>query len=189
MMHLGGVMFSDVEIRWKRGNRLLFSHNSPCLQGLIELMRKQNHRVLVMWALDCVKETLARFEARYPDETRPRRCLELCASWSRDEVKMPLAKRAILDAHRVAKEISNPQYGAICHAIGHAGATVHVASHAIGLPIYELTAIVLEYALNDFSDPVRQKIDFYIQKLKYWQAHTDHEDLKWAKFLLNSPLG
>lgn len=35
---------------------------------------------------------------------------------------------------------------ALTHAIGHAGATVHVETYALGLPIYELTAIVLIYS-------------------------------------------
>ena len=47
---------------------------------------------------------------------------------------MPEAKRAILNCHSVAKEISDKEYAAPCHAIGHAGASVHVGSYVIGLP-------------------------------------------------------
>ncbi|MHB8076331.1 putative immunity protein [Desulfosporosinus fructosivorans] len=56
-----------------------------------------------------------------------------------------MAKRAILDSHAVAKKIDDSEYGALCHAIGHAGATVHVETHALGLPFYELTAIAFKY--------------------------------------------
>ena len=44
---------------------------------------------------------------------------------------MPAAKRAIMDAHTVAKKINDSVYGVLCHSIGHAGATVH--SEAVAL--------------------------------------------------------
>jgi len=46
-------MFSDVEIKMKKSNKILFSRDSECLHDLISLIQKQNHRTLVMWALDC----------------------------------------------------------------------------------------------------------------------------------------
>ena len=45
-------MFSDVEIKLKKRNKMLFSRDSQCLQELIKLIQIQNHRTLVMWALD-----------------------------------------------------------------------------------------------------------------------------------------
>lgn len=178
-------MFSDVEIKLKKRNKLLFSRDSQCLQELIKLIQLQNHRTLVMWALDCAKPTLEQFEAKYPDKRRPRTCLELCEAWARGKIKMPIAKQAILDAHAVAKEIDDSEYGALCHAIGHAGATVHVETHALGLPIYELTAIVLKYGKDNFSNPVSEKINYYCSRLLYWQETTEKIGISWADFLLN----
>lgn len=66
-----------------------------------------------MWALDCAKQPLELFEAKYPDEGRPRTCLEFCEAWARGKIKMSAAKRAILDSHAVAKEIDNREYGAL----------------------------------------------------------------------------
>jgi len=96
---------------------------------------------------------------------------------------MPLAKRAILDAHRAAKEIGDREYEALCHAIGHAGATVHVETHALGLPMYELTALVLRYGKDKFQKPVSAKLDYYYQRLLYCQENTDKLGLAWAEFL------
>ncbi len=177
-------MFSDVEIKLQKGNKMLFSRDSLCLQELIQLIQLQNHRTLVMWALDCAKIALKQFEAKYPDEHRPRVCLELCEAWSRGKIKMPMAKHAILDSHAVAKEINDNEYGALCHAIGHAGATVHVETHAIGLPIYELTATVLKYGKGNFSKPVSEKLDYYYNQLLYWQDNTDKLGLTWADFFI-----
>lgn len=178
-------MFSDVEIKLKRKNTILFSRDSQCLQDLIKLIQLQNHRTIVMWALNCAKVPLEQFEAEYPDEHRPRTCLELCEDWARGKVKMPIAKKAILDSHTVAKEINDSEYGALCHAIGHAGATVHVETHALGLSFYELTSIVLKYGKDDFPKPVTEKIDYYYDRLLYWEENTDKLGLNWADFLLD----
>lgn len=178
-------MYLDVEIKLKRKNKILFSRESLCLQELIELIQLQNHRTLVMWALDCARAPLEQFEAKYPNELRPRTCLELCEAWARGKIKMPIAKRAILDSHAVAKEINNEEYGALCHAIGHAGATVHVETHAMGLPMYELTALVLKYGKDNFQKPVSEKISYYKDRLLYWSENTYTLSLDWAEFLLN----
>ena len=176
-------MFSDVEVKLKKKNKILFSRDSQCLQELMRLIEIQNHRTVVLWALDCAKTTLEQFESKYPNERRPRTALELCGAWSRGEIKMPIAKRAILDAHAVAKEIVDDEYCALAHAIGHAGATVHVETHAIGLAFYELTAIVLKYGKDEFQKPVSEKIDYYCQRLLYWQENTDKLGYVWADFL------
>ncbi len=178
-------MFADVEIKLKKGNKILFSRDSESLHELKKLIEQQMHRTLVMWALDCAKIPLAQFEKKYPHELRPRAALELCEAWSRGKVKMPVAKRAILDAHAVAKEMNDPEYCALCHAIGHAGATVHVETHALGLPFYELTALVIRYGKNKFQEKVCDKIDYYYNRLLYWQEKIDKVDVKWAVFLLD----
>lgn len=178
-------MYSDVEIKIKKKNKVLFSRDSQCLQELISLIELQNHRTLVLWAFDCAKLPLQQFESKYPNEQRPRAALELCESWAKGSIKMPAAKRAILDAHAVAKEIDDSVYAALCHAIGHAGATVHVETHALGLVFYELTAIVLEKNKAGYEKAVSEKIDFYYQKLLYWQEHYDKTEMTWAGFLLD----
>ena len=176
-------MFSDVEAKLKKGNKILFSRDSQCLQELIELIKLQNHRCLVLWALDCAKLPLKHFEERYPDEQRPRACLALCEDWARGRIKMPLAKSAILAAHAAAKDCEDVEYAALCHAIGHAGATVHVETHALGLPFYELSAIVFKNGKENYKKPVVDKIECYKERLLYWQENTDKAEPEWAEFL------
>ena len=106
-------MFSDIAIKLKKRNKMLFSRDSLCLQELIKLIQLQSHRAIVMWALDCAKLPLQQFEAKYPDDRRPRNCLELCEDWARGKIKMPIAKQAILDSHAVAKNIDDSEYGAL----------------------------------------------------------------------------
>ena len=68
-------MFTDVIKRWERSNALLFTTESLSLQTLFKHMGAQNHRVLVMWALETVKAPLHVLEAKYPEELRPIHCL------------------------------------------------------------------------------------------------------------------
>ena len=175
-------MFNDVEIKLKKGNKLLFNRESPCLQELTALIDRQGHRVLIAWALDCAKLPLQKLEAKYSDEPRPRACLAACEAWARGIIKMPEARQAILASHAAAKTINDPAYGALCHAIGHAGATVHVGGHALGLPFYELTAIVL-LCRDDYQSLILEKIKYYTEQLNYWNENTDTLFNKWAVFL------
>ncbi len=181
-------MFEDVEEKVKMNNQLFFSHSSESLQELIKLMKAQKHRTIVMWAFDCAKETLKQFEEKYPHEKRPRNCLELCEDWSKGKIKMPIAKKAILDSHAVAKEIEDKEYGALCHAIGHAGATVHVETHGIGLPIYELTSIVLKFGKENYQEHIKEKIKYYYDRLMFWNENIDKINYNWVGFLLKDNL-
>lgn len=176
--------FLDVEQKITKNNKILFSRDSLCMQDLIKLIERQNHRTLILWALDCGMEAVKEFETIYPKENRPRRALVLCDAWSRGDIKMAQAKRGILDAHGVAKEIDDKAAIALCHAIGHAGATVHVGAHAIGLPIYELTAIVLSNECKGYEGEVSKKIAYYLEKLKHWEENEKIVERTWANFLL-----
>ena len=177
-------MFKDVEEKLKRKNKVLFNRDSKCLEDLIELIKRQKHRTLVLWAFECVKSPLKIFEEKYPDEKRPRKTIELCKKWAEGEIKMSEAKRAILDCHAFCKEIDDEYYIALCHGIAQGISTVHVETHALGLPFYELTSIVIKNRDN-YAEKVKEKIKYYIDTLTYFQNNVDKLNNKWAKFLLN----
>ncbi len=176
---------ASIELKFKKGNQLLFSRDSECLQALIGLMEMQKHRTLVMWSFECAKEPLSTFEKKYPNDIRLRKALEFSEAWALGNVKMPEAKKAILAAHAAAKEINDKECIAIAHAIGHAGATVHVETHALGLVFYELTAFVHDVGLENCDLAVSRKINSYYERLIYWQENIDRLNVKWAKFLLD----
>lgn len=176
---------AEIELKYKKGRQIFFSRESESLQDLIRLIEMQKHRTLVMWAIDCAQEPLSQFEEKYPEERRPRKALELSEAWARGTIKMPEARRAILDAHKVAKEIDDKVYIALVHAIGHACATVHTETHALGLVFYELTAIVRRVGLEKCDSAVKERISFYLERLLHWQENIDALDVTWAKFLLD----
>lgn len=175
----------QVADKLKRQNQILFSRDSACLQELLELIRQQPHRVLVDWAFTCVERPLEILEAHLPREDRPRTAVETCRRWAAGEVKMPQAKRALLQAHQAAKGLDSPEDIALCHAVGQACAVVHVETHAIGLPIYELTAIVRGAGFPDCRKPVERRIGEYAACLQRCRAEAPNPERKWAAFLLD----
>ncbi len=96
---------------------------------------------------------------------------------------MPVAKRAILDCHAMAKELSDPADIARCHAVGQACGVVHTAGHALGYPMYELTAIVLEHGLDNCRDFVEARALQYTEKLLCHQEREPNLSANWAAFL------
>lgn len=173
----------DVQGRYNRGNKVLFPKDSEFLSELSDLIRQQNHRVVVLWALELADEVVEVLHERYPDETRLMNAVIISRDWAAGRVKMRIAQRAILDAHAVAKEITSSEDIALCHAVGQACGTVHAAGHALGFPIYDLTAIVRRYGIPACREPIESRMQHYFERLFYWGAYTEKEPLQWADFL------
>lgn len=161
----------------------MFSKDSEYIQDLILLFESQNHRVMVLWALDFAAESVARLEEKYPEEKRPREALEAARDWAAGTIKMRLAQRKILDCHAFAKEIENKEDIAVCHSIGQACAVVHTAGHAIGYPIYDLTGIIYKYGIDNCQAAVEQRKQEYIDRLLYWNKHQHGYQGPWADFM------
>lgn len=167
----------------KRKNQILFSPDSPLLQGLSTLVGAQNRRVLVLWALELAEETVETMEQRHPGEDRPRQALEAARLWAEGEIKMSLARRAILDCHALAKELSDPGDVARCHAVGQACSVVHTPGHALGYPVYDLTALARELGLDRCRDALEARAEHYVDRLLFWQSHPEAQVGPWADFL------
>ena len=148
------MWLAEVRAKAKRHNQILFSKESFLLADLRHLIDQSNRRVLILWALDLAEETALQLAERYPEDLRPREAIDAARAWAAGEVKMPIAKQAILNCHAMAKDLMDPADVARCHAVGQACSVVHTAGHALGYPMYELTAIVLEHGLEACRDAV-----------------------------------
>lgn len=95
---------------------------------------------------------------------------------------MPVARWAILDGHAVAKETDEPVDIALLHAVGQACGVVNAPGHALGFPIYELSAVVFG-DLDDFQDEVERRVDHYLGRLAYWHDNVDTRTGSWAAFM------
>ena len=174
----------EVSVKYKKKNQILFSRDSEYLQDLILLFEGQSHRAMVLWALDLALESVIRLEEKYPEEKRPREALEAARDWAAGKTKMPSAQRKILDCHAFAKEIENKEDIAVCHAIGQACAVVHTAGHAIGYQIYDLTAIIYRYGMENCREAVERRKEEYIEKMLYWNEHFCDHPGPWADFMV-----
>lgn len=173
-----------IDRRIRTGRQILFSREDDCLQALRDLTMQLPRTVVVSWALELAGETVMLLEEKYPDDLRAHQALELTWDWAKGDLKMPIARKAILACHSAAKETTNPVDIARLHAVGQACSTVHANGHAIGYPIYDLTAIVHEEAPEHREAAVLHRIEHYMQRLLYHKAFCDPSPENWASFLL-----
>ena len=177
------MWFTEVKAKAKRKNQMLFPKDSVLLDELRKLIEQANRRVLVLWALELAEESARVLAEKYPEDHRPREAIAASRAWAAGEIKMPIAKQAILNCHAMAKELADPADIARCHAVGQACSVVHTAGHALGYPMYALTAIILEQGLDDCRGAVEHRVRYYEQRLHYWAEHEKSCSQNWASFL------
>lgn len=162
------MWLSEVKAKAKRKNQILFSKASLLLDELLQLIEQANRRALILWALELAEETARELAEKHPEDPRPREAIAASKAWASGEIKMSIAKQAILNCHAMAKELTNSAETSRCHAVGQACSVVHTAGHALGYPMYELTVIVLDLGLDDCREPIEQRVMYYEQRLRYW---------------------
>ena len=152
------MWLAEVKTKIRRKNQILFSKDCLLLAGLRKLIEQTNRRALILWALELAEETALQLAEKYPEDFRPREAIAAARAWAAGEIKMPIAKRVILNCHAMAKELTDPADIARCHAVGQACSVVHTVGHALGYPMYELSAIVHELGLDDCREAVEQRV-------------------------------
>ena len=177
------MWLAEVKAKAKRKNQILFSKDSLLLTDLCQLIAQANRRALILWALELAEETARELAGKYPEDPRPREAIAASRAWASGEIKMPIAKQAILNCHAMAKELADPADIARCHAVGQACSVVHTTGHALGYPMYALTAIVLEHGLEECREPIEQRVMYYEQRLRCWMEYEKTCQLNWAGFL------
>lgn len=179
-------MFNDVKLKIKKKNKIFFSRKSESLQNLRSVICRQTHLTLVLWAFDCLQIPMSELMLKYPNEYDIQSAYDMCLAWAHGTIKMPPAKKAILNCHAVAKKFNDDYDIALCHAVGQGCATVHVETHALGLVFYELTAIVIKCGYSNFEEMVLDKINFYTHRLEWWEENAGQclSNEKWADFLI-----
>ena len=169
-----------VNARAKRKNKVLFMPDDAIFDALAPLTERAGRRALVLWALSLAEEALPRMQALLPGETRPMDAVRLARQWSRGEVKMPVAKGAILACHAVAKEDVSAEAAALCHAVGQACAVVHARGHAMGFAVYELTAIARRAGTENCAPQIEARVCEYMKRLQEAQARAETDPGPWA---------
>ena len=177
------MWLAEVKAKAGRRNQILFTGDSLLLAELRELVASANRKALILWVLELAEETVCELEIRYPGDQRPREAVKAARAWAAGEIKMPLAKRAILDCHAMARELTDPADIARCHAVGQACIVVHTAGHAMGYPIYELTALVRELGRENCWQTVEARVRDYEHLPRLWTEREQTDCRTWANFL------
>lgn len=172
-----------LEKRIKVRRQILFSKDDEEMVSLALLINQMPRKAVILWALESAEETVKLLEEKYPFEERPKIALTMTEMWASGKVKMPVAKRAILDCHAAAKKMDSTADSARCHGIGQACATVHTNGHAIGFPIYDLTALIREKGLENCEEVIHERMNDYMRQLFYWKENYKNFTGQWAKFL------
>ena len=109
--------------------------------------------------------------------------MQAARAWAAGVIRMPLARQAILSCHALARELTAPGDIARCHAVAQGCSVVPTTGHAMGLPVYELTAVVRERGLENCREAVERRSREYSDRLLYWERHTEEYSGPWAAFL------
>ena len=97
---------------------------------------------------------------------------------------MPLAKREILNCHAFAKQIVSLEDIALYHAVGQACGVVHAKGHAMGFPVYDLTAMIHCFGIENCKEQIEDRKQIYIDKIIYWKQNHKEYSGTWADFML-----
>ena len=117
-------------------------------EELVDIIKpvKQNsneHKILAIWAIDCLNRVLPLFFARYPDETILKTAIGTLQKWIAGEMKMWDARKYTYTVLAFARslEIDDKPYAQIVRAAAHCLATCHVPTHSEGTAMYVVSAI------------------------------------------------
>jgi hypothetical protein len=102
-------------------------------------LRKQQHYQLIEWACDCAQHVLHLFGERIDE--RLHHSLDVAKQWKQGNASVGEARKASVDAIRVANELSDRTAIAVARSVGHAAATAHMADHSLGAAWYALKAV------------------------------------------------
>ena len=111
----------------------------------IDLARSSSyHRKFALMAAKEAERVLPIFEKERPNDERPRKAIEAIRAWAhgKRELGMAEVRKLSLDSHAAARECRSDAARFAARAAGHAVATWHVPTHAMGVPMYACKAVI-----------------------------------------------
>lgn len=129
-----------------KARKMLSDWDAPYVQLLVRIIEKQSKSTLVHWAVDYAEgNLLPLWHKHYPDDRRPQNALDAAREWLSGAIRLPQAKKAILECHAAAREAeANPVAQAAARAIGQSASSIHSPRHCIGLALYGAIAVAYD---------------------------------------------
>ncbi len=133
----------------------------------VELVGNTDHRILAIWAVDCVERVMPQFEEKYPQDHRPRQAIDTLQAWIDTGVfQMAIIRKASLAAHAAARDADDDTAArSVARAAGQAVATAHVPLHALGGANYALQAIFRATKSSEAEEAIVKERTWQIQHL------------------------
>jgi len=98
------------------------------------LLSREQHIQLMNWAVRCAEHILPFLDEKVDE--RLIKALQIAKNWSDGITSVGEAREASVNAHKVARESSDPITIAVARSVGHAVATAHAADHSLGAALY-----------------------------------------------------
>lgn len=129
-----------------RVRKMLSDWDAPYVQLLMRQIETQSKSTLTHWAVDYADRVLLPLWGKhYPDDSRPQAALNAARQWQAGIIKLPQARKMILECHAAARQVEgNPVAQAAARAIGQCASTIHSARHCIGLALYGALAVAYD---------------------------------------------
>lgn len=126
--------------------KMLNDWYAPYIQSLVKLIETQSKSTLANWSVDYSERVLLPLWSKhYPDDLRPQNALKAAKEWLSGAIKLPQAKKVILECHEAAREAEDcPVAQATARAIGQCASTIHSPRHCVGLPLYGALAVAYD---------------------------------------------
>jgi hypothetical protein len=123
--------------------KMLSDWKAPYIQSLMKWIETQSKSTLALWAVDYAERVILPLWIKHePKDLRPQKALNAAREWLDGKIKLPEAKKHILNCHEAAKESeNNPVAQAAARTIGQCASTIHSARHCIGLAFYGALAV------------------------------------------------
>lgn len=144
--------------------------NIPFGERVDHQVFRPDQKILALWAADCAGHVLAYFEDECPNDSRPRKAIEVCRTWAQTGVfKMSVIRGASLGAHAAAKVARRDDAKFAAHAAGQAVATAHVPTHALGSSLYGIRAVAAHSGIVD--DGLVVEGNWQLELLRKYASH------------------
>jgi len=130
----------------KKYRKMLTDWQASYIQSLMRLIETQSKTTIVNWCIDYAEMRLTPIYAKaYPDDNRPTLAIVAARRWLGGEIKLPEAKKDILECHAAAREAEGyPAAQAAARAIGQCASAIHAPTHSAGLMFYGALSIAYD---------------------------------------------
>ena len=108
------------------------------------------HKVFAFMAAREAEKVLPLFERERPKDKRLREAIKAIRAWANGKRKLGMkeVRKLSLGSHAAARECKSDAARFAARAAGHAVATWHVPTHAMGAPLYVCKAILASHGIR-----------------------------------------